>query len=350
MKIGLAFNHVQGGVPVHRPADVIAEYDTAEVTATEAAALAAGGHEVVLLEADAAFSERLAAARPDLVFNVAEGRIGAESRESYVPMVCEALDVPYTGSGPLALALALDKARTKEVLAYRGLATAPWQVLTSAEEELDRSLRFPLIVKLLREGSSMGLDVASVVDDELALRTRVAHLNDAYHEPALVEEFLDGREFTIGLIGNFAGGRAPRVMPIIETVHSKPRSVVLFDPLPPVIDALIAPGRPERDVAPYRDAERYSYRPVCPAQIEPVLEQRLRDTALATFRALGCRDFCRMELRLRDGVPHILDVNPIAGIGPGYWFPMMAEVAGYDYRAFIHLILDAALERLGRAR
>lgn len=350
MKIALAYNHVRGGVPVDRPPDVIAEYDTAEVTAAEAAALSAAGHEVVLLEADVTFGERLAAVRPDLVFNVAEGRIGAESRESYVPLLCELLEVPYTGSGPLALALALDKARTKEALAFRGIATAPWQVLTSADEELDGSLRFPLIVKLAREGSSMGLDPSSVVEDEPALRARVAHLLGAYREPALVEEFLDGREFTIGLIGNFAGGRSPRVLPMLETVHSRPRSVVLFDPLPPVIDALIAPGRPESEVAPFRDAQRYSYRPVCPAPIDPALEQRLRSTALAAFRALGCRDFCRLELRLRDGVPHVLDVNPIAGIGPGYWFPMMAAAAGYDYPAFIRLLLGAALERLGSPR
>ena len=232
MKIGLAFNHVRGGVPVHRPPDVIAEYDTAEVTAAEVAALSAGGHEVVLLESDGAFGERLAAARPDLVFNVAEGRIGAESRESYVPMVCEALAVPYTGSGPLTLALAIDKARTKEVLAWRGIATAPWQVFDSPEDKLDPALCFPLIVKLLREGSGMGLAPASVVDDEAALRARVAFLILAYREPALVEEFLPGREFSIGLIGNFGRARTLRVMPILEVVHTGPRSVVLFDPLP----------------------------------------------------------------------------------------------------------------------
>lgn len=349
MKVGLAFNHVHGAVPVHRPPDVIAEYDTAEVTTAEAAALAAGGHEVVLLEADAAFGERLARARPDLVFNVAEGRIGAESRESYVPAVCEALAVPYTGSGPLTLALALDKARTKEVLAWRGIATASWQVFASPDEPLAPALRFPLIVKLLHEGSSMGLEPASVVDEECALRAQVARLVSTYREPALVEEFIDGREFSVGLIGNFGAG-APRVMPMIEIVHTKPRSVVLFDPLPPVIDALIAPGRPQSEVAPYRDAARYSYQPICPAPLDPALERRLHDTALATFRALGCRDFCRMELRLRDGVPYVLDVNPIAGIGPGYWFPMMAAAAGHDYRAFIDLIVNAALERLGGRR
>lgn len=349
MKIGLAFNHVRGEVPVHRPPDVIAEYDTAEVTAAEAEALTARGHEVVLLEADEAFAERLARAQPDLVFNVAEGRIGAESRESYVPIVCEALAIPYTGSGPLTLALALDKARAKEVLAWRGIATAPWQVFTTADEPLAPALRFPLIVKLLREGASMGLTPASVVDDESALRTQVERLVSAYHEPALVEEFIDGREFSVGIIGN-GDERTLRVMPIIETVHSKPRSVVLFDPPPVVIDTLIAPGRPQSEVEPYRDAERYSFHPVCPAQVDAALELRLRDTALAVFGALGCRDFCRMEMRLRDGVPHVLDVNPLAGIGPGYWFPMMAEAAGYDYCAFIHLILDATLERLGRRR
>ena len=248
--------------------------------------------DAVLLEADEAFGERLARARPDLVFNVAEGRIGAESRESYVPAVCEALAVPYTGSGPLTLALALDKARTKEVLAWRGIATASWQVFASPDEPLAPALRFPLIVKLLHEGSSMGLEPASVVDDECALRAQVARLIAAYREPALVEEFIAGREFSLGLIGNFGAG-APRMMPMIEIVHTKPRSVVLFDPLPPVIDALIAPGRPHSEVVVYRDAARYTYEPVCPAPVDAGIERRLRD-------ALGISIVYQQTISLRD--------------------------------------------------
>lgn len=345
MKVGLVFNYVNEEKLRGKPVDAIAELDTPEITAAEKAALESRGHEVVLIEADENFSENLKKAKPDIIFNVSEG-IGGESRESYVPNICETLGVPYTGSGPLALSLALDKAKTKEILTHYGIPTAKWQVFKSKDDRIDPSLRFPLIVKLLHEGSSMGLDEYSVVENEKDLRKMVERAISTYKEPALVEEFLDGREFTIAIIGNYLDGKEPMVFPIRETVHEREKSIVLYDPDRESIP-LIAKFNPKEEVDKYLDEKRYSFHSECPAKITKDTEKEIKMIALEVFRAIGVRDWCRMEMRCRDGVPHVLELNPIAGIAPGYWFPTTAEVAGYDYNAFINLILDTALERLG---
>jgi D-alanine-D-alanine ligase len=346
MKVGLVYNLIReemldGGKPI----DAIAEYDTSNTINAIKKSIESGGHDVVLIEGDETFSENLKKERPDIVFNVAEG-LGGECRESYVPNICETFGIPYTGSGPLTLSMALDKARTKEVLRQHAVPTAKWQVFNSKNDQIDPSLRFPLIVKLLHEGSSMGLDQSSVVENEKALKKRVDYLISTYHEPALVEEFLDGREFTIGIIGNEMNGKKPRVLPIRETVHEVEKSIVLFDMDEDMIP-LVEKHRSKDEVDKYKDESRWRWHSVCPAEVTKDMEKELKTLALSVFKAMGCRDWCRMEVRYKDGEPYVLELNPIAGIAPGYWFPKTAEVAGYNYDEFINLILDAAIERLG---
>ncbi len=339
-RVVLAYNLIKLAWIQDAPLDCIAEYDTPEAIQAIADALRAGKHEVILLEEDRNFATRLKAAQPDIVFNIAEG-IDGECREAQVPAACEALGIPYTGSGVQTLALCLNKARTNEVLACNGLAVPPFQVFYSAGDALGPGLNFPLIVKLLHEGSSMGLSEKSVVDDQIALRRQVGYLLDTYHQPALVQEFIIGREFTVGILGN----RSPVALPITEVTFPTPYGIVTFnldDELVPLVERQIgAEG--------LRDFRKYTlpHTSVCPADIEPHLAECISGTAMQVFRTLECRDWCRIDFRLGENRQlYILEANPIAGIAPGYWLPNSARVAGLDYQAFINRILDIALDRI----
>lgn len=333
-RVSLVYNLIRPAMLRDGPLDYIAEYDSEDTISALGAALQAGGHEVIPIEADESVVEKLKVVQPHVVFNVAEG-IRGESRESHVPAICEMLGLPYTGSGPLTLALCLDKSRAKQVLGYYCIPTPPFQVFRSPEEELDSDLRFPLIVKLLHEGSSMGLSEDSIVDDEVALKRQVGYLLETYHQPAIVEEFIEGREFTVSVLGN----GAPRTLPIIELVFDRPRGIVLFVPDDPVMPLV----KQERG-ADVRFAQHH--RPICPADVSDELAHQIKQTALRAFQALGCRDWCRMEIRLGDdGTLYVLELNPIAGIDPSYWLPRAAQVAGLSYEALVNEILGYALER-----
>jgi D-alanine-D-alanine ligase len=332
-KVALVYNLIHPEQLNGLPADILAEYDSEETIASLQAALESAGHTVVLLEADETIAPQLKAAAPDIVFNIAEGRHG-ESRESYIPAVCEMLKLPYTGSGPLTLALCLNKARAKEILLHYGIPTPRFQVMEHPDAPLNPELRFPLIAKLLEEGSSIGLSENSVVDDETALRRQVAYLIDTYHEPALVEEFIEGREFTIGILGN----HPPRPLPITEVVFSQPRGIVLFEPDPAVIARFPELWGGFMPKIPHQS--------ICPANVTPELQAAIEQTALRAYQALGCRDWCRMEMRLdADGTLYVLELNPIAGIDASYWFAQSAEVAGETYQEFVNEILNHALAR-----
>jgi len=332
-KVALVYNLIHPEQLNGLPVDILAEYDSEETIASLQAALESAGHTVTLLESDETIAPQLKAVAPDIVFNIAEGRHG-ESRESYIPIVCEMLKLPYTGSGPLTLALCLNKARAKEILLHYGIPTPRFQVMEHPDAPLDPALRFPLIAKLLQEGSSIGLSENSVVDDEAALRQQVAYLIDTYDEPVLVEEFIEGREFTIGILGN----HPPRPLPTTEVVFSQPRGIVLFEPDPAVIARF-----PELwgNFTP-----KIPHQSVCPANVTPELQAAIEQTALRAYQALGCRDWCRMEMRLdAEETLYVLELNPIAGIDASYWFARSAEVAGETYQEFVNEILNYALAR-----
>jgi len=336
-RVALVYNLIHPHMLHGSPLDYIAEYDSRETISALSTALQAGGHEVIPLEADESIVEKLRLARPQIVFNIAEG-VRGESRESHVPAICEMLGLPYTGSGPLTLALCLNKARTKEILAFHHVPTAPFQVFRSSEEALDSNLRFPLIVKLLHEGSSMGLSEDSIVDDAVALGSQVEHLVRTYRQPAIVEEFIAGREFTVGVLGN----GNPRVLPIVEVIFDDPRGIVLFEPDEAVVPLI------QQEKGSDVSLPRVNHRSTCPAQIGQELEEKIEQTAVRAYRALGCRDWCRMEMRLGDdGTLYVLELNPIAGIDPSYWLPKAARVAGLSYKDLVNEILDYALQRAG---
>lgn len=290
---------------------------------------------VELVEANEDVYERLRTLRPAFVFNIAEGLHGV-SREAQVPAMLEFLQIPYLGSDPLTLATCLDKARTKEVLAYNGVRTASFVVIRSIDDLEDARVRFPMIVKPLHEGSSKGIYNSCVARNSEELEREVRTILDVYREPALVEEFLPGREFTVALLGN---GDAVRPLPIVE---------ISFDALPAGMNPIYSYEAKwiwDRSDDPL---EIFS----CPARIESALAQEIRDLCVRTYHILGCRDWSRIDVRLdAAGRPHILEINPLPGILPrpedNSCFPKAARAEGMSYTQLINAVLDCAMERCG---
>ncbi len=294
--------------------DTFAEWDDEETIAAIEAALSHIG-DVVRLEADTDFPLRLRDAQPDIVFNFAES-LGGSSRESYVPTFCEFWGIPYTGSDPLTLGICLDKARTKETLIHHGIPTPEFQVV-ECPEDVQRTLELPVIVKPLHEGSSKGITQRSFCTTWEETETEVARVVERYREPAIIERFLDGREFTVAVLGNDGDGRA---LPIVELDYST--------------------HRPEKPLDIFQ----------CPARCTPELERRIEEIAMAAYRSLRCRDWARIDIRCDDeGTPHILEVNPLPGVIPdpaaNSCYPKAARAAGLSFDEVILQVLRAAAAR-----
>ena len=290
--------------------------------------------EVVRLEARADFPFRLHEARPDIVFNIAEGLWGP-NREAHVPALCEFWGVPYTGSDPMTLSICLDKARTKEILAYHRIPTAEFKVV-HRPEELNGFPRAPAIVKPLHEGSSKGITQRSFCRTRVEIKEAAAIVLETYRQPALVERWLPGREFTCAILGN---GFEARVLPIVE---------LNFDALPegatPMYsyEAKWVWDTPDRPLDLFR----------CPAPLSRSLRTAIERTVLAAYRVLRCRDWARIDVRCdAAGVPHVVEVNPLPGILPdpemNSCYPKAARAAGMDYNAMIQAVLRAGAARYG---
>ena len=324
--------------------DLYAEWDSARTIDAIASALAAYG-EVIHLEATPDFPERVRAAKPDLVFNIAEGLHGV-NRESHVPAICEFLAVPYSGSDPLTLSLCLDKSRAKEILSYHRVPTAPFLLVESAKD-LDRLLGgalplsppseiMPLFVKPVHEGSSKGITERNFVRSADELEAQVRFLLDTYQQPVLVEEFLPGSEFTCGVLGN---GSEARVLPIVGmNFGALPRGAM------PIYgyEAKWIWDRPEKPL------EIFS----CPAPLSDTMRSAIERVVLRAYRVLGCRDWSRVDVRLdADGVPNIVEVNPLPGTLPdpadNSCLPKAARAAGLSYDELIQSCLLHAAERCG---
>lgn len=314
--------------------DRYAEWDTAETIGAVKRALEAV-HDVTLIEADENAYEKLRATRPDIVFNTAEGLIGV-SREAQIPAMLEMLGIPYTGSDPLTLAICLDKSRTKEILSYHRIPTPKFAVMRSLAEVMSCPVGFPAIVKPLHEGSSKGIFDSSLVTNRIELTRSVSAVLEHYHEPALIEEYLEGREFTVALLGN---GDRVTALPIVE---------IKFDTLPPGVNPI------------------YSYEAkwiwdtsgapldifTCPAAIPKELQRQIEELCVRAFSVLRCRDWCRIDVRLDGGgKPFILEVNPLPGILPkpedNSCFPKAARAAGIGYDQLIRTVLTLAALRNG---
>lgn len=327
VRVGLVYNLKRVKPAETGEGDQDAEFDAPDTIAALREAIASFGHEVVPLEATPELLGRIAGARLDVVFNIAEG-IRGRGRESLVPAILELLDIPYTGSDPATLAVTLDKALAKQIVRAAGVPTPDFFVMTTGREPLPKGVRFPLIVKPVAEGSSKGVSDASVVRDEAELRRVAGALVARYRQGALVEAFLPGREFTVGLLG----GRRPRVLPPMEIVFRDPGRA---HPIYAFKHKLDASGEVGYEV---------------PARLDPALDAEIRRAARDAFVALGCRDVARIDLRLdAEGRVHFIECNPLPGLTPDWSdLCLIAKAAGMDYRTLVGEILAPALRRRRR--
>lgn len=325
------------------PPDALAEYDSVETIQALEQALRSKGHTVIRLEADDTLLDTVRRAQPDVCFNIAEGLRGG-ARESQVPALLDMLDIPYTGSGVLTHALSLDKAMAKRIWRDAGLPTPAFQVMRWRDEPLDHLLRFPLFVKPLREGTGMGINPHSIVHDEATLREQVGWVIQAYRQPALIEEYLPGREFTVGLIGNTASPGQRRWNGTYDE-----RGFHFFPVLE--IDAGVGVGNGLYNAASksYDPGEEGAPLYMCPADIPVALELELKYLALAAFEAIGGLDLGRVDFRLDgDGRPYLMEINTLPGLNPVVSdLCMMARAEGMDYAYLIDEILCLAMSRYG---
>ena len=290
-------------------------------------------HNVTLVEANNDAFSKLKELKPDIVFNFAEGLKGV-NRESHIPAMLEMLQLPYLGSDPLTLGICLDKSRAKEILTYHKIPNAKFLVANRIEDVKNANFDFPLIVKPISEGSSKGIFSSSLVKSQRELEDEVNRILISYNQPALIEEFLPGREFTVAVLGN---GDEAEVLPIIE---------IRYDDFPADIVPLYS-----YEAKWILDTKENNFDVFkCPAQLGKQLEEKIKETVLRTYNVLRCRDWSRIDVRLdKNGVPNIIEINPLPGIMPdpneNSSFPKAARAAGMNYNQLIQSALYSAAKR-----
>ena len=324
LHVGLTYNlkrSVPGAVP-----DDQAEYDSMDTIFAIRAALERLPCRVTLLEADETLPAKLIAHRPDIVFNIAEGR-GGRGREAQVPAILSFLGIPFTGSDETTLCICLDKALAKKLVAREGVKIPLFRVVGPEGSSRGR-VGFPAIVKPNAEGSSKGISDLAVVQSARALRELLRKNLTLYGQEMLVEQYIPGREFTVGILGN---GRDIRVFEPMEIVY-------LSQDVPYQIYSFEVKQN-------YQKYIRYD----SPADIPASLRQEMIDTALKIFTLLGCRDFGRIDFRLSPaGELYFIEINPLPGLAPGYSdYPMLAEFDGLSHEALVQGVLTSAIKRLG---
>ncbi len=307
-----------------------AEFDSLETINDLADAIKSNGHEVDVIDVREDIKEVLLAKKSDidLVFNVAEGLDGYD-REALVPKLCEELEIPFTASGSVTLVNTLDKAKTKEILVSSGIKTPKFQVFDNINEDLT-DLSFPLLVKPLLEGSSKGVFNDNLVENKEELIKVIKNVIDEYKQPVIVEEFLDGREFTVSVVND-------KVLPIVE---------IKFNHLPKNIHPMDS-----YEAKWIYDNPNAKHDPlVCPAKIDSELKEKIDEVALATYKALDCKDWARIDVRLDSkGEPSVLEVNALPGFmkdpKENSRLPRAAYSNNWSYEKLIKEVIDSAVKR-----
>jgi D-alanine-D-alanine ligase len=277
------------------------------------------GHEALMIPGDFDLLNALRATKPDVIFNNCTG-IHDKSSQPQVAGMLELSGIPFTGSGQMAHTLALYKPLTKKVLMFHGVST-PRFIVVEQKGDIDTSgLRFPAIVKPEHEGSSIGITQKSVAHNEHELREAVDYVLDDFRQHALVEEFISGREFTVGIWG----GANPRIIPPVEIMFTRDKSFYST--------AVKSQDLVETKV---------------PADIEPALLARIEKEVLGAFRVLECRDYSRIDVRVdEEGTPYVIDVNTLPGLEPLYSdYPKACRVMGVEFHEMVDHLLRCALAR-----
>ncbi|MBN1871617.1 MAG: ATP-grasp domain-containing protein [Candidatus Omnitrophica bacterium] len=328
MEIGIAYNLKDELSPeTIIDSESCEEFDTAETVAAICNVLEKHGYETVKLGGDMKILDRLKEHRVDFVFNIAEGYKG-RNRESQIPSILEMLNIPYSGSDPLTLGLTLDKTLTKKIAFSAGVPYPRYKVAKDIKDILnaDEYLRYPLITKPAWEGSSKGIYDSSKVYDRSELEKSAGHLFEKYYDqPVLIEEYIEGREVTVGIIGNYP----PRVMGMMEIVNKKRPGNDMFYSL-----------ETKRD---WEDLVDY----ISPPDIGRLVENNIKHYALTAFKEFGCRDYARIDFKVsKDEKIFMLEINPLPGLSPDYAdLVIMARKQNIKYEDLILSLLNSALSR-----
>ena len=340
MRIGIACTlKPDGPPPADAPDDLNEEFDSPATVEAIADVFRSLGHTADLIGDGRPLVESLLRNPPDLVFNFAEGSGVSRSREARVPAVCEMLGVPYSGSDPFALAIALDKDMTRRVVESFGVTVPKGITLAPPPGEYDgdfaefppileeAGLPLPVIAKPTFEGSSKGIRNRCVVRTAEEFGPTVVELWRAYRQPVLVEEFIAGTEVTVGIVGN--------------------------DPAEPIGIMRMVPKKAGANFVYSLEVKRDWQENVdyeAPAKVPADVARAIETDALAAFAALGCRDVARADFRVRDGVPYFLEINPLPGLSPDSGdIVFLAYRMGLTYPQLVGIILDAAVKRCGLA-
>lgn len=309
------------------PDDAFVELDAPQNVRAYKKAIESQGHRVSIHEGDNTLTAWLKKEKPDLCFNTCEGFFG-ESREAQIPALLEMLGIPYTGPTPLAAAVTQDKPMTKIILEYYGILTPKFQVFESHEQSLDKSLHFPLFVKPAHEGTGMGIKNDSIIRNKTQLRNKVRKIIKLYKQPALVEEYIVGRDITCGIIGNSSDVHFP---PISEIDYSGYRKS-----LAPIYGVL--------QKIKYGDEYRYK----CPAPLSESMAKKVRDITHQVFAVTGCRDFGRVDFRLtKENKLYVFEINALPGIALNSDLLLAVQAEGWTHRDLVVAIFNAGMKRYG---
>jgi len=310
------------------PEDASEEFDLPETIEAIRGVLGEEGHEVFLLGGDLGMIEKIEKNQVDFIFNIAEGSSG-RSREAQIPAVLELLKIPYSGSDPLGMAVTLDKSLAKRVALSLGVPTPQFWIVDPSASAKDLPDRFPLFVKPLWEGSSKGIRYTSRVQNRSQLLHEIERLSEDYlDEPILVEEYIPGREMTVGILGN----KEPEVLGIMEIAFRDPKKK----------DFCYSLEVKRR----WRELVDYHF----PARLEPSVDESIRKASVRLFQTLGLRDVARFDFRLNpEGEFFFLEANPLPGLAPDCGdFVLLAQKKGWSYRDLILKIMRSAMSRYPR--
>lgn len=316
--VGLVYTDVAPMTEMERQKDPHRQEQLSATVRAIEEALIQNGHRVTLIPASTHLLPDISAIGDiDIIFNSCAGINNRKQQANIVGML-ELLDIPFVGSGLSAQIIGMHKALTKRIFRAVGVPTATFQVFITGEEDLDASLTFPLIVKPEHEGSSMGINQDSVVYDEAELYRQVHNVIEEFNQFALVEEFIPGREFTIGVLGTIE----PRVLPLIEINFGHSGEFQTLE---------------------MKSTNNYDIQ--CPAELSEEKAEELRYYALRAYKAIGCNDFARIDVRMdKEENPFFIEVNTLPGMQPGYSdFPRAAEAAGLDFPQLVEELLHEAI-------
>jgi D-alanine-D-alanine ligase len=267
--------------------------------------------------------------RPDVVFNLCESVYGNACWEMNIPALLDLFRIPYTGSSPLTLGLCLDKGKVKDILQSQDILTPRYRVVDRGVNPTQEN-NFPLIVKPVHEDGSLGIWKDSVVYDDEALNRQIRYVVERYRQPALIEEFIDGRELNVGLIET--DGKV-EVLPISEIDYSE---------FPEGIPKICSYEAKWETGSPLYQKSK----PICPAPLEPVVQKKIEQIALKVFKLFGCQDYARVDMRLdAKGKAFVLEVNPNPDISPQSGMARAIKVQGMTYTEFVGNLLERAVQR-----